>query len=30
MRFSHRDLDPRSKLAFVVPLFLLGATAPGI
>lgn len=30
MRFSHRDLDPRSKLAFVVPLFLVGATAPGI
>ncbi|MFW5919378.1 MAG: energy-coupling factor transporter transmembrane component T [Halanaeroarchaeum sp.] len=27
MRFSHRELDPRSKLAFVVPLFLLGAVA---
>jgi energy-coupling factor transport system permease protein len=25
MGFSHRELDPRSKLAFVVPVFLLGA-----
>jgi energy-coupling factor transport system permease protein len=30
MRFSHRALDPRSKLAFVVPVFLLGATVQGI
>lgn len=30
MRFSHRDLDPRSKLAFVVPVFLLGAVADAI
>ena len=27
MRFSHRELDPRSKLAFVVPVFMLGAVA---
>lgn len=30
MRFSHRHLDPRSKLAFVVPAFLLGAVADRI
>ena len=29
-RFSHRELDPRSKAAFVVPVFLLGAVADRI